>query len=320
MDPYFNSKHILDILFRWKIHLAVIVVLAVILSVILSSPLVITPLYKSYAVAYPSNIAPYSDENETEQMIEMLNSGDIRDSVIYRFDLAAHWKIDSNYQYFLSTLYWIYSQHVKIKKTPNEAVMIEVFDPDPRMAFDMVNAIMDYYNSKVRKLHKDKFYEVVVNYRTIVNDKKMKIDSLRERAQELGTKYGLMEYQAQTREVMRAVLGTGSQGGRYSEALKYRKNMEEKGAEMLLLEEMITAETEQFAVFKLDYDRALLDYNRSYTHLNILTKPYVSDKKSYPIRWLIVTGSVLAMLFLALIVIGVIERSRAVKYLTPRND
>jgi len=50
MEPFFNSKNIVDILFRWKIHLAVIVVLAIILSVILSGPTVITPLYKSYAV------------------------------------------------------------------------------------------------------------------------------------------------------------------------------------------------------------------------------------------------------------------------------
>ncbi|MBL7137389.1 MAG: hypothetical protein ISS17_01265 [Bacteroidales bacterium] len=313
MEPFFNSKNIADILFRWKIHLAVIVALAVVLSVILSSPIVITPLYKSYAVAYPSNVAPYSDENETEQMIEMLNSGDIRDSVIGKFDLAVHWKIDSNYKYFLSTLFWIYSQRVKITKTPYEAVNVEVWDPDPRMACDMVNAILDFYNIKVRKLHKDKFYEVVVNYETIVNEKIMKLDSLRQRAEELGTKYGLMEYQAQTREVMRALLGTGSQSGRYNEALKYKKNIEEKGAEMLLIQEMMAAETEEFAIFKLDYDRALLDYNRAYTHVNILTNPYVSDKKSYPIRWLIVVGSVLAISFLALIVIGVIERTRFVK-------
>ncbi|MFH1160012.1 MAG: Wzz/FepE/Etk N-terminal domain-containing protein [bacterium] len=314
METFFNSRNIVDILIRWKIHLAVIVVITVILSVILSSPMVITPLYKSYAVVYPSNIAPYSDENETEQMIEMLQSGDICDSVIRKFDLSRHWKIDSNYQYFISTILWIYTQRVKITKTPYEAVNIEVWDPDPRMACDMVNAILDYYNKKVRRLHKEKFYEVVVNYEVAVREKKQKLDSLKERAQELGTKFGLMEYQAQTREVMRALLGTGSQSGRHSEALKYKKNLEEKGGEMLLIQEMMRAETEEFAFFKLDYDRALLNYNREYTHLNVLTKPFVSDKKSYPIRWLIVVGSVLAVLFFTLVVIGVIERNRYTKH------
>jgi capsular polysaccharide biosynthesis protein len=310
MEPFFNSRSIIDIFIRWRIHLVVIVLLAVVLSVILSSSWVITPLYKSYAIVYPSNIAPYSDENETEQMIEMLQSGDIRDSVIRKFNLARHWKIDSNYKYFTSTILFYWGQRIKITKTPYEAVNIEVLDPDPRMACDVVNAIMDYYNIKVRRLHKDKFYEVVVNYEVIVRDKKQKIDSLKERAQELGTKFGLMEYQSQTREVMRALLGTGSHPGKYQEALKYKKALEEKGGEMLLIQEMMRAETEEFAVFKLDYDRALLDYNREYTHLNLLTRPLVSDKKAYPIRWLIVTASVLAVLFLALIAIGIIERTR----------
>ena len=317
MDTFFNSNNIVDILFRWKIHLAVIIVVAVILSVFFSSSIIITPLYKSYAVVYPSNVFPYSDENETEQTMEILNSGDIRDDVIRKFDLASHWEIDSNYQYFTSTLYWIFSQRVKITKTPYEAVTIEVWDPDPRMANDVVNSILSFYNKKVSTLHKEKFYEVVVNYQTIVNDRKQKLDSLKERAQELGTKYGLMDYQAQSREVMRALLGSG---GRYNEALKYKKSMEEKGGEMYLIQQMIRADADELGWFKLDLDRALLNYNREYTHLNILTKPYVADKKSYPVRWLIVVGSVLAAFFLAIIVIGIIERNRYTETFPAKND
>jgi len=112
MDNFFNSKNIVDILLKWKLHLAIIVVVTVAVSAIISSPLVITPLYKSYTVVYPSNISPYSDENETEQMVQILQSRDIRDSVIMKFDLARHWKIDSNYQYFMSTLDWFFMQRV----------------------------------------------------------------------------------------------------------------------------------------------------------------------------------------------------------------
>jgi capsular polysaccharide biosynthesis protein len=76
MDNFFNSKNIVDILLKWKLHLAIIVVVTVAVSAIISSPLVITPLYKSYTVVYPSNISPYSDENETEQMVQILQSRD----------------------------------------------------------------------------------------------------------------------------------------------------------------------------------------------------------------------------------------------------
>jgi len=319
MDNFFNSKNIVDILLKWKLHLAIIVVVTVAVSAIISSPLVITPLYKSYTVVYPSNISPYSDENETEQMVQILQSRDIRDSVIMKFDLASHWKVDSSYQYFMSTLDWLFMQRVKVSKTPYEAVSIQVWDPDPRMACDVVNGMLQFYNTKVRSMHKEKFREVVTNYEELVAYKKKSLDSLADRAKELGLNYGLMDYTGQTREVMRALLGTGGSVSRMAEAQKYRKALEEKGGEMKLIEEMMTSESEGYTVFKLDYDRALLDYNRNYTFVNILTRPYPADKKDYPIRWLIVVGSLVAVMFLSILVIGAIEKSRIARTL-PRND
>jgi uncharacterized protein involved in exopolysaccharide biosynthesis len=312
MDTFFNSKSIIDNLLKWKIHLAVIIVITVILAIFFSSSWIITPLYKSYAIMYPSNVSPYSDENETEQMVQIMQSRDIRDSVVKKFDLARHWKIDSNYRYFMSTLEWIYSQRIKVNKTPYEAVSLEVWDPDPRMACDILNAMMDFYNLKVRALHKEKFGEVVTNYEGIMSLKKQSLDSLSGRVKELGTKYGLLDYASQTREVMRALVGPG---GRMAEAQKYRKALEEKGGEMRMIEELMTSEAEGYSFLKLDYDRAVLDYNRNYTYINLLTKPYPSDKKAYPIRWLIVLVSVLAVTFLSVIVIGIIENRKALKTL-----
>ena len=50
-----------------------------------------------------------------------------------------------------------------------------------------------------------------------------------------------------------------------------------------------------------------LDFHRHYTHANVLSKPFPSDKKSFPVRWLIVVMSTLAAIFLAVIVAGTIE-------------
>lgn len=295
---------------KWKMQLAMVVVAAILLSVLFSSPLFITPLYKSNCLLYASNISPYSDESETEQSIEIFQSRDIRDSLVKRFNLARHWKVDSGYKYFESTLSWIYSQRVHVGKTPFEAVEIEVLDHDPVMARDLINAMLDAYNKKIRAMHKEKFHEVVLNYNFIMGVKKGYLDSLRSKAQELGMKYGILEYQAQTREVMRSYLSTGGGSVRSAEAKEMKKNLEEKGPEMLLLSEMMRAESDAFSTMKLDADRALLDYNRDYTYVNVLSKPVVADKKTYPIRWLIVVFSTLSAFFVAVIIIGVIERGR----------
>jgi len=310
MDSFFNSKNIIGIIFKWKIQIIVVVVAAILLSVLFSSPIFITPLYKSNCLLYPSNISPYSDESETEQSVQIFQSRDIRDSLVKRYDLAKHWGIDSSYSHFESTLVWEYSQRVKVNKTPYGAVEIEVWDQDPVMARDVINAMLDAYNIKIRTMHREKFGEVVLNYNYIMGVRKNYMDSLKNRASELGIKYGILEYQSQTREVMRAYLGTGGGSVRSAEAKAMKKNLEEKGGEMLMLSEMMRAESEAFSTMKMDADRALLDYNRNYTYVNVLSKPFVPDKKGYPIRWLIVVFSTFAAFFMAILIIGMIERSK----------
>jgi uncharacterized protein involved in exopolysaccharide biosynthesis len=310
MEDYFKSKNLFQILIRWKLHLAVIVAAAAILAAFFSSSLFITPLFKSFAVLYPSNISAYADESLSEQMMQVLQSKDIRDSIVKKFDLTRHYEIDPAYEYYTSTLLWEYSQNVKISKTPYDAVIIEVWDKDPKIACDMVNEIMNQYNFKLRGLHKEKFREVVNNYRTVTNYKRMELDSIQQRSQELGVKYGLLDYPSQTREVMKAYLAGGGSGSRGGEVNRLKKNLEEKGGEREMLSNLSIALTKDYSAFKLDYDRAILDLNRNYTYVNVLNKPFPADKKGYPVRWVIVVVSALASLFLAILVIGLIESRR----------
>lgn len=310
MEDYFKSKSLINILFRWKIHLAVIVVAAAILAAFFSSSIFITPLFKSFAVIYPSNITAYADESLSEQMIQILQSKDIRDSVVAKFDLPRHYGLDPNYEFYTSTLLMEYSKNVKISKTPYDAVTIEVWDKEAKVACDMVNEIMNQYNFKLRGLHKEKFREVVNNLQAFTDYKRKELDSIQQRTQELGVKYGLLDYPNQTREVMRAYLSGGGSGSRGSEVNRLKKNLEEKGGEREMISQLMVSLASNYGTFRLDYDRAVLNMNRNYTYVNVLNKPFVADKKGYPVRWVIVVVSALASLFVAVIVIGIIESRR----------
>jgi capsular polysaccharide biosynthesis protein len=306
MEEYFNSKHIVEVLIKWRYHLLTLLAASILLAAFFSSSIFITPLYKSYAIVYPSNVAPYSDESETEQMMQMLQAKEIRDSIIKKFDLPKHYGIDPNYEYFMSTLLWEYGKKIKIAKTPYEAVEIEVSDKDPQIACDIINEIMSQYNFKVKGLHKEKFLEVVKNYQIITDIKKKELDSIATAAEELGVKYGLLDYANQTKEVMRAYLS----GGRGGESARLKKNLEEKGAHREMLSELMSNVTKDYSTLKLDYDRAILDYNRDFTYVNLLNKPFPADKKSYPVRWIIVVMSAIVTMLVAGMVIVVIERRR----------
>jgi len=311
MDSQFYQINLLQLLLKWKYHLAVIVLVAAGLGVIISSDKVITPKFKSEGVMYPSNISPYSDENETEQMLQVLLSKDISDSVIDKFDLPGHYEIsrkDPHYYTYMMDEYW---QNVSITKTPNEAVSIMVMDADPQMACDMVNAMMDFYNSKVRSMHEEKFGEVVAMFERALKKKEVHIDSLNARLTYLGTEYGLIDYKSQSEQVtkghLKTIDGSGASHVNDREVSKLKENIESRGGEMLILQNLIEQETAKYVDMKDEYEKAYMDYDRKFSYSSIVTKPFPADKKAYPIRWLILVISALSAFFIAFIVILILE-------------
>lgn len=316
MESQFYQINILKTLLKWKLHLAIIVLAAVVLAAVFSSPLFITPKFRSVAVVYPANISPYSDETETEQMLQILQSRGIIDSVIYKFDLAKHYKIDSSYKYFYTTMMYEWSQNVNISKTTFDGINIEVMDKSPDTASLIVNSMIEFYNNKVRALHEGKFYEVVTMYKRAMDKKQNYLDSLEFKLFELSTKYGLLDYESQSREITRGFLKTIDGSGsaiNTEEVNRLKENIEKKGGELIILKELIEFEAENFVDLKSEYEKAYMDYDRKYSYTNVITEPYPSDKKAYPVRWLIVVLSALGAFFLTIIVILTLENYKGMK-------
>ncbi|MBU2651307.1 MAG: hypothetical protein KKA81_10260 [Bacteroidetes bacterium] len=314
MKEYNNNVSIARILWKWKYHFAIITGLAVILAIVFSSPLFITPKYKSVAVVYPANITSYSDESETEQMLQIMQSKDIKDSVIKMFDLAEHYELDSNYKYFYTVLYYEYGQNVNINKTPYESVEIVVMDKDPQMACDIVNAILYFYDFKVRELHNAKYIEVINMYESILDKKRQGIDSLQMRLSSLSKEYGLIDYDAQALEVtrgyLRTIMGASKENINQREVDRLLNSLQEKGGELIDLVESIRHEARTYADLKVDYENAVRFYTDELSYSNIITPPYPSDKKAYPVRWLIVVFTAIAVFFLTAIIVVIYDKYR----------
>jgi len=314
MKTYYDNSSLISVILKWWIHIVVIAVVALLLGILFSSPIFITPKNINLMQSYPHNISPYSDESETEQMLQLLQSKDIKDSVILKFDLASHYKVDSSFKYFYSTIYYEYSQSVSISKTPYESVEITVLDRDPLLANNMVLAILDFYNKKVRKTHNDKYLEVIRMYEASLVKKQAHIDSLKGRLQTLSTEYGLIEYDAQAEEItrgyLRTVTGASSNTINNREVERLKKNIEEHGGELIEVVEALRNEAINLSLLKVDYTNAVRFHTDELTYANIVTPPYPADKKSYPVRWLIVMFTMIATIFLTIIVILIIERYR----------
>jgi hypothetical protein len=58
-----------------------------------------------------------------------------------------------------------------------------------------------------------------------------------------------------------------------------------------------------YAKLQFEYENALKDVSKILTYSNMVTRPIPADKKSTPIRWLIVLVSVVSSLFVAFLVL-----------------
>ncbi len=316
MENYFNNSSIIGLIIKWKAHLAIITLVAAILGGIFSGSTFITPLYKSEAVAYPANINSYSDESETEQMLQILQSQDIVDSMVNKFNLAEHYKISPDYKYFKSSLYLNFHENVKISKTPYEAISVVVKDRDPVVASDMAQEMLDLYNKKISNLHRSKRYEVVLMYEDQLAKKKATIDSIQNRMMVLGTQYGLIDYSIQSQEVMKGFLrtmdGNNSSNVNTKGVAELKKNIESLGGELLTLVAMLQNEARTYVDIKVLYEQELRFYNSNLTYSNVISKPFPSDKKVYPVRWVIISLAALGSLILAFLIIFIIENNQVV--------
>jgi len=314
MEYKFDSRASLKLLIKWKYPLLIIVVVTAGLAAFFSGSGFITPLYKSYAVVYPDNIKPYSKESTTEQMIQIFNSQDIKDSVINKFDLLNHYEIDPNYKYFRTELLRRYGENVRISKTSYEAVDVEVLDRNPDTAKFMVDAVLHFYNEKVRRMQKEKFGELAHAYAGQLSRERTVMDSLKNRLRELGTQKGIFEYDYQSQQIMMAYLHNvqGSpEAVNTKEAKRLAQNMGKYGGELVQLVNMLQNEAITYVQVKLSYEIAYRHVISNVTYTNVVTHPFVSDKKAYPVRWLIVFISVLSVFTLSLVVISFLERKNS---------
>ena len=305
MNNYFDNTPLIKVFIKWKWHIAIITIVAAILGAVFSSSTFITPMYKSEAVLYPSNVAAYSDETFTEQMLQIMQSNEIMDSVVEKFDLMKHYKIDKGYKYWKTALIGEYRDNVRISRTPYDAVLIKVLDKDPQVACDMVKDIIRLYDEKVGTMHKIKRLETVNMFKRQLDEKQHYIDSLKDRMAELSSEYGLLDYEAQSREVSKYYVGRNKKDDD-----ELVSNMEQYGPEMVMLNQLIRYESKAYSEVKVDYEQELRFYNADMTFSNVVSEPFVADKKTYPVRWVVVALCGLAACFVSILVVYIMESKK----------
>ncbi len=312
MNNFFNTQRILDLIWKRKFHFIIIGVIAIVLSGIFSGPTFIRPKFKSMARIYPTNLSELSEESNTEQMLEIINSNDIKFRMFDAFRLDTVYGIDKASPHYISYMLDIYGENVTTRKTEFETVEIKVLDYLPQRAADMCDSIISFYNKKVGEIHKAKDLEMVVISNKLLTKKHEEIDSLTNQLNTIRKESGIINFNEQVPEVTRgymSALATGK-GSSSSDTKKIKKlydSLSEKGTEALWIEKQFNSSIRQLDSLKRMHDIYQAEYEKNITYSHIVENPFPADKKSYPVRWLIVAFATISAIFMALLVFLVLD-------------
>lgn len=313
MTEEFEGLVFLRWIYKHIIPLLIVQVITMVLSVIFSSPYFIPKEYKSYAVVYPSNMSDYSHESPMEQMMEFLNSIDIKNDVIDKFNLRKHYFTfslagEATYE----KLYHEYDRNVVISPTTYRAVELDVYDVSPDTAYEMVNYILDVLNKKILQVQKEKAVEVANMWKAQLDLKQHQIDSMADISKQLSRQFGLLQDGNQSKEVSKAYYQVLASKGinRADEIENQMKNMEEYDLPYRMINERIAAAVNDENALGVRYEEAMKDVNKHFTYWNLVSAPYKDDSYCYPLRKLIVLSACFAALLFSIVFIRTAEKMK----------
>lgn len=326
-DTSFSSKYLCRLLVEYRKSVLIILIAAALLAVLFSSPLFITPLYKSTAILYPTSsnsiskvlisttfqsnndIMNFGESEQTEQMLQVLNSNRIRDKVMERYHLMEHYGIKPDSRYPYTKLNKLYDSRIKFRRTEYNAVKITVLDSDAELAATMANDIAELFDTTMNTMQKEVAVKAFKLVETEYNSLCAEMAALEDSLNTL-RKLGVFDYEAQA-EMLSQQLAV-ELGKSNTQGVKNIQNqldiLAEYGGAYYAITEKLDHDRLQLSLVKTKYEEAKVDATEDIPHKFVVTSAFKAEHKSYPIRWIIVTVTVVATFLLLLLLLAVFDR------------
>lgn len=319
----FNASDVLLLIKRkWK-HLLIVCSVAFVASLIVSFCL--PKRYKSSVVLYPANSTSISktlatDENtekgllqfgekeEVEQMMQMLQSNDIRNRIIEKYNLIEHYKIDPNTKYLYTKLYDKYDDNVKISRTEYTSVVVEVLDESPDTAAMIANDISQLLDTVYSRMQKERAYKALKIVENELLEQEAIVKNISDSLGKLG-QLGVIDVKSQTEmysEQYAIALANGN-SSKTNELKAKLDSLAKYGGAHNMLTSQLKEEVQILTLRRTKFREARIELEQDLPNAFIVNKAEKAEKKTYPVRWLIVLSTIISAFLLALIVLAIIE-------------
>ncbi len=320
-DLNFNTTNLLFFMYSKRKPLIIVSIIALIVSVLVS--LLITPRFRSTVILFPASstsvskalistsgsygekgVLQFGEEEETEKLLQILYSDEIRDFLISKYNLFDHYDIDPESKYRYTQLFNIMKNNISFRKTEYMSVEIEVLDTDPEIAAGMGNdiaAMLDSTINRMRKRRAIEAYQIVKKeYLTL----QVEIKELEDSLKQIG-EMGIYDYEAQSAGLNETYLKAVLEENTFvAEKLEEQiKKLGEYGGAYLFLKEFLENESARLSNLKEKFVQAKVDLEQNLPHTFIVNEAKVSEKKAYPRRTLIVITSTMSAFLLTFLLL-----------------
>jgi capsular polysaccharide biosynthesis protein len=291
------------------------------------------------------DILAFGAEEQAEQMLQILNSDEISDQITRKYDLMNHYEIPADAAYPKTKLNEILHDNILFSRTEFMSVRIDVYDKNPQMAADIANDIASLLDSLKSKIQRTRAVEALTIMKRAVASKKAVIFQLEDSLQNIREK-GVMDFRTQSQivnnEYMAAIAVQANEQAALQVIEKYKAdddsmvvntkarisgatarikqlgfqldNLTRFGGASMSLNDQLSAEREELSQMQQQYDKLEMDANENLSHKFLVNKAIKAERKTYPVRWLIVLVSTMITFILSLVVILSIVRYKELKY------
>lgn len=323
MSSWLDLVDVVKVILRWKKPLLIICVIALIAGIIISDPHIMKPYYLSTAIVVPANPSLsttqnlfadnnvndnyYGSEQDGDRLLAIANSAPVEQSIISQFHLFSHYKIDSaNTRYPNYKIQHEFESNFEALKDDKDAIEINVYDHDPKMASDIANAIVDKvddFNRNIILANKNKMLAI---YQNKVTEKQAQLRLLTDSIVKLKRLIGISG----------GIESLGNMTSGNSNGID-REGVQEK---IYLLEDQ-----QQGAINELNNSNILLEefqasINKDVPTLYILQRAFPAEMKSKPLRSLVVLAFVAGAFFITLLILLIIQRYPRLRALLQNDE
>lgn len=281
---------------KWWKQIAIFCIIAILLSVVLSMPAIMPPYYSSKMVFYPTNPAAsdravlfreeggtvdyFGGKEDINRFLAIANSPGLVGFMVDSFDLRTHYEIKEPGYFYVGREF---KGNYKAIKNALGAIEVEILDTDPELAAKMVSAAVGYIDRARREMLKE--------------NKLKTLEVLKD------------EYERKTAHLLE--LADSLTVMKQNSIFSYDKEGNIFGNEKLRLlnatVKNLTDDVNQLMTMANQFEVSLAE---NFTSLLIVEEAAIAEKKTKPVRWLIVLATAVTAFVASTITVIIIELIR----------